>query len=689
MPHAPVVVLAAATAATAAAFLAAPLLRRDTSAGVPFYLTGEICSADDTRFPPIEVAAEDPATPAGADHGHGAPRHSAAAWQMPFTTDFDPDTAKVSFALSPVDGDGIVAGEEVRATVKITDGASGLPVSGRSIAGWMMLQRNAQVSAELPCSAKARLFTQGRVTARPDVDLNTSRMLVLNRDGSIAVVNPQVDFTITQMEGVIPLPGVPADWAKSDDGQTVYVSLPVFGAVAVIDTRAFQITGLIELPKGSMPTRLLALVRGELAVYLSAPGTVTIARPDGTGQTTPVPVGPAPVAMVRDGGGSLYAASSDGQIVRIDTETGRRIASGQTDAGEPSLAWSPLDRTLYAASRSATRIVALDPAKLGLRGQIATAPGVYAMAIVPAQRHLIALNRDTDTMTLIDTRMNQTVAQGRVAGQPVEVTFSHDYVYVRGLAGDHFTVVDLAELAEGRIAPIDIQSAASPVRPREALSRATMVAPYGHGALVGNADEAVAYYYMEGMNSPMGTVKTYGKSVQGLMTIDRGFREVLPGLYETTARLPFGGTYDIPIAVDADGHVSCFSATARPAAPTAEKVDRVALRVEPVEDATLVARHAGRVVIRLVDEATGAPSDGLKDVRLLAFSTGGTWQARAWATGLGDGRYAGAWTFPKPGRYGLSLEVASLGMRFADRQPLYLSVGAPPVIEVGEKEIIP
>ena len=687
IPSAPAMILAAATGA--AVLLGPALLNRDSSADAPFYLSGEICSADDNRFPSDGGSTDDLAHLGDADHDHGPTQSFGTAWQIPFTTTFDPDTAKVSFALSPVTGDRIAAGEDVRATVKISDSASGLPVSGRSIAGWMMLQRNAQVSAELPCSAKAKLFTQGRVTARPDVDLNTSRMLVLNRDGSIAIVNPQVDFTITQMEGVIPLPGVPADWAKSDDGQTVYVSLPVFGAVAVIDARAFQITGLIEFPKGSMPTRLLPLPRGELAVYLSAPGTVTIARPDGTGQTTPVTVGAGPVAMVRDGIGSLYAASSQGQIVRIDTMTGRRIARGTIDAGEPSLAWSPLNRTLYAAIRGATHIAALEPAKLSLRGQIETAPGVFALALEPAQRHLIALNRDTDMMTLIDTRSGTAVAQGRVAPQPVEVTFSHDYAYVRGLAGDHFTVVDLAELAQGRIAPVDIQSAAGPVRPHEALSRATMVAPYGHGALVGNADEAVAYYYMEGMNSPMGTVKTYGKSVQGLMTIDRGFREVLPGLYETTARLPFGGTYDIPIAVDADDHISCFSVTAQAAAPAAEKADRVALRFEPVEDANLVARHTGRVIIRLVDEATGAPSDGLKDVRLLAFSTGGTWQARAWATDLGDGRYAGAWTFPKPGRYGLSLQVASVGMRFADREPLYLRVGAAPVDAASQKEITP
>jgi hypothetical protein len=681
-------ILIAATAG-AVAILAPAALRRDAIEKDAIYLIGELCRADDTESIPDTDFATTLASLSGDDHGHTPLQSRGTAWQVPFTTEFNPKTAKVSFVLSPFSGDALTAGEEVRATVTVTDSASGLPVSGRSVAGWMMLRRNAQVSAELPCSAKAKLFTQGRVTARPDVDLNASRMLVLNRDGTVAIVNPQVDFTITQMEGVIPLPGVPADWAQSDDGQTVFVSLPVYGAVAVIDTRAFQITGLIEFPKGSLPTQLLPLPGGALAIYLSATGEVTIARPDGSGQTDPVDLGTGPVAMVRDGSGSFYAASSDGRLVRIDAVTGRRIADRGIARGEPSLAWSPANRTLYAATRSAAGISAYEPAKLNLRGRIAVTPGTFALAVEPARRHLITLNRDTDTMTLIDTRSGKVVATGRTAEQPVEVTFSHDYAYVRGLAGDHFTVIDLAELAEGRIAPVDIQSAASPVRAHEALSRARMIAPYGHGALVGNADEAVAYYYMEGMNSPMGTVKTYGTNVQGLMTIDRGFREVSPGTYETTATLPFGGSYDIPIAVDAEGDVTCFSASARAAPPAADAAARAQLRVEPVEDADLVAKHPGTVVVRLVDDATGQPTAGLKDVRLLAFSTGGNWQARKWATDLGGGRYAGAWTFPKPGRYGLSLEVASLGMGFADQAPLYLRVGEALPPESGKKEVTP
>lgn len=638
-------------------------------------LLGEICGPEDGLGPKLD-GADDALSALYALHDdHELPQSHGAGWDVPQTSVFDPATAITELAVDAMTDGPVTAGEETRVTLRITDGASGLPVTGRSVAGWMLLQRNAQVAAEMPCSAKAQLFTQGRVTARPDVDLNASKLLVLNRDGSIAIINPQVDFTITQMEGVIPLPGVPADWALADDRQTLFVSLPVYGAVAVIDARKFQMSGLIELPKGSLPTQLLPLSDGSVAVYLSASGAVTIARPDGAGQTDPVAVGRGPVAMA-EGTRRLVVAAA-GRLTTIDTGSGTLVSNAEIPAGEPSLAFAPDDLSVFVATTDATGIERRDIRALKLQETVAVEPGIFALALEPGRQQLVALNRETDQMILIDPRTSAVSATGRTPAQPVEITFSHDYAYVRGLEGDHFSVFELVELRQGNLVPVDVQSAAAPVTPREALSRARMIAPYGHGALVGNADEAVAYYYMEGMNNPMGTVKTYGPHAQGLMTIDRGFRETAPGVYETAATLPFGGAYDIPIAIDADGFVTCFAATAQPAAKTEAEENRSTLRVEPDALTGMVAGSRGAVVIRLIDDVTGQPAVGLKDVRLLAFSPGGGWQGRRWATDMGQGRYAVDWKFPKPGRYGLSLQIASAGMKYTDQRPFYFNVGSP------------
>ena len=615
------------------------------------------------------VAVLAAAAPAFAQHDHHAMGHA-----MPAAA-FDPVTARFAFALKPLVGDRIVAGEAILAVLNIDD-AAGRPVTGASVAGWMLLRRNAQVAAEMSCSAKAKLFTQGRVTARPDVDLNAAKMMILNRDGTIGIADPQVDFTITQMQAVVPLPGVPADWVMGADGVTLFVSLPVFGAVAVVDTRSFKMTGLIELGKGTLPTQLAALTDDRIAIYLSGSGSVAIAAAEGAGGP-PVDVGPGPVAMTPGDAATLYVAAADGTVSAIDTAmdkvdgTVRRGKSGL--AGEPSIAWAPQAGRLFVGGTGSDAIVALNPASLEPIQRMPVASGIFALAVEPGGG-LLALNRAESTLALIDPATGTQRAREAVTPAPVELAFSHDYAYVRGLEGDHFTVVELAELARGRITALNVQSASRPVPGREALARARMVAPYGHGALVANAEEAVAYYYMEGMNSPMGTVKTYGPQVQGIMTADRSLRETAPGVYETSIVLPHGGVYDVPVVIGSDGFVTCFTATADPAPSTPEEAARASLTIEPEPLPALAANAPARIVFRITDARTGAPAEGLRDVRLTAFASGGAWQSRKWATDLGGGRYAAAWRFPHQGRYGVSPAVASRSLGPADTVPVYLDV---------------
>lgn len=611
-------------------------------------------------------------------HQNQSPQASAA---------FDPATADVAFSVLPVSGDSLRAGEEARITVTVTDRITGAPIPDLSLAGWMLLRRNAQVSAEIPCAAKATLFTQGRVTSRPDVDLNAARLLVLNRDGSILVVDPQVDFTITQIESVIPLPGVPADWALSTDGDTIFVALPLYNAVAVIDAASYQVSGLIELPKGSLPTRILPLSNGSVAIYASAGGTITIAHPDGSGQTDPVAVGAAPVALAATAD-RLYVASAAGRLTAIDTDTGALATDASISTGPPALALSTDGTTLIVASAGTAEVAILEPRTLAPLATIEAATGMTALALTPNGQYVILLNGDADTLLLAQISTRRIVASQKVAAAPVEITLSHDYAYIRGLEGDHFTLVELADLDRGVITPLDVQSAGRPVQRREALAQARLVAPYGHGALVGNVDEGVAYYYMEGMNTPMGTVNLYGPAVQGLMTIDRGFHETAPGTYSTTAKLPFAGVYDVPIAVQDPGNVTCFTATAGAAAQVSPQVPEVSidLAMQQITD-DLVAGQDSQLVVQW--SPTTADAVAPEDVRLLVFSSGGDWQARSRARTVGEHSFAGHWIFPHPGRYGLSVEIPALGIGYADLLPFYFNVSAAQATDASLKEKSP
>ncbi len=652
-----------------------------TQSGLSDVLGSQICLPANSDLATLDLSKPLLASLSPSVMEHGSPKQSGPQWQKPHLATFNPESANVTFEVKSTDGGLLTAGKEARAILHVSDKNSGLPFSSRSVAAWMMLKRNAQVSAELSCKAKAKLFAQGNVTSRPDVDLNENKLLILSGDGTISMVNPQIDFTITQMEKVIPLPATPADWELSQSGESLFVSLPVFNAIAVIDTNTFSITNLIELDKATLPTQLIALPDGRIAAYLMGKQSIAIADAIGKLPTSYTPVGKGFAAMALDKGNGLYVATLDGSLSAIDLETGRLRASKKIASGDGALTWFEQGNKLLVSNATSDEITMVNPISLETVSSIKVEPGISTMVLEPEGELLVALNRATDKLLLIDPAEGRTLATEIVARAPTEITFSSDYAYVRGLEGDHFSVLDLANLRVGELTPVNIQSASRPVHDGEFAAKTQLIAPYGHGALVANLQEQVAYYYMEGMNSPMGTIKTYGPNVMGLMSINKGFRETAPGTYETTFMVPHAGSYDIPITIDEDRLITCFNVTASPAVKTGGEDVLASIRVEPETSDMSHNGKAGSLVFRIVDTKTNEPVSGLKGVRLLAFSAGGNWQSRKPAVDLGNGRYSGDWRFPRSGRYGVSVAVASLDVGFADQPPIYLKVGAPhPVI---------
>ncbi len=657
-----------------------------TQTGSADALGSQICLPEISDLGPLDQSKPLLAALSTPAMDHALSQKSGPLWQKPHLASFNPDSAEVKLDVISNDGGRLTAGKEARAVLHISDKNSGLPFSSRSVAGWMMLQRNKQVSAELSCNAKAKLFAQGNVSTRPDVDLNENKLLILSRDGTISMVNPQIDFTITQMEKIIPLPATPADWAMSEDGSYVFVSLPVLNAIAVIDTNKFELSNLVELDKGTLPTQLIALHDGRVAAYQLGTQSVAIADPSGKARTTSIRVGAGFSSMVLDKGGSLYVSTSDGTLSAIDARGGTLRASQHLATGETTLVWSEDANRLLVANEVSDKILSLNPGTLETVSSFAVEPGISTMTLEPEGKLLVALNRATDKLVLIDPSKGQLIASETVARSPTEISFSSEYAYVRGLEGDYFSVLDLANLRDGKLTPVNIQSASRPIHDGKLAAKARLIAPYGHGALVANLQEQVAYYYMEGMNSPMGTVKTYGPNVMGLMSVNKGFRETSPGTYETSFTVPHAGSYDIPVTIDEDRLITCFNVAANAAEVTKSSEAMTSIRVEQETSGSAVSDSADSVVFRILDNKTNEPMAGLKGVRMLAFSPSGGWQSRKTAVDLGNGRYGGDWRFPKSGRYGVSVAVASLDVGFADQPPIYLKIGAPHSVKIEQKD---
>ena len=165
----------------------------------------------------------------------------------------------VEFSVRPIKGGigDVTAGDWADVTFKVTDASTGEPIKGRYPAAWMDLGEAWEAMGERPMSCRDRVATylQGIVGVRPMIDLNSHFLLVMNRDNSISVIDPVVGITgVTNLFAQINLSRPGADWVLSEDSKKLFVTMPLAGAVALVDTESFQVTHEIEV--GAQPMRV-------------------------------------------------------------------------------------------------------------------------------------------------------------------------------------------------------------------------------------------------------------------------------------------------------------------------------------------------------------------------------------------------------------------------------------------------
>jgi YVTN family beta-propeller protein len=101
---------------------------------------------------------------------------------------------------------------------------------------------------------KAESMVNTSVLTPANLDLNVYHVLTLNGNGTIGVVDPLFGYGGTKLLAMVPLKGPGADWVKSPDETTVYVSLPDLNQVAVVDASTWEVRKYV--PGGLMPDRI-------------------------------------------------------------------------------------------------------------------------------------------------------------------------------------------------------------------------------------------------------------------------------------------------------------------------------------------------------------------------------------------------------------------------------------------------
>ncbi len=582
------------------------------------------------------------------------------------------DGVTIEFEARPAEGGALMEGGFADIRFRISDATSGQPIRGAAPGVWLDLaQVIASRDGQRECKDKIALYLKGMVGIRPLVDLNGYYLLLMNQDPSITIIDPVVSLAgKTSTYGIVMLKRPPMDWARSADGKRLFVSMPLAGQVAVVDTENFRLVR--DIDAGTQPVR----------VALQPDGRYLWVGNDGpTGGVTVIDTQTLkPVLSVATGAGHHEIAFSDdarrafvsnrdaGTVSVFDIATLTRL-SDLTPGPQPmALAYSTLAGALYVSDGRDGTITAIDGQSLATRRTLRAAPGLGPLRLSPDGRFAFALNTSDSTVTVVDVAGNDLIHTVPVAAEPYQMAFTANYAYVRGLASERVTQISLASLGSGRTPAVHSFVAGS-TAPKLAgnlpIADSMSAAKADAAMFVVNPVDSTTYFYMEGMNAPMTGYPNRGHAARAATVIDRSLREVEPGVFSGRARLPAAGKFDVAFMLDQPRVLHCFSAEVQPHPNLERQYAVVHAAIEA--GGPVAAKSPATVRVRLTRGRESLPQTGLTDVALRYFRAPSSPAREVLAREVGNGVYEAVLDVPEAGAYYLHVGVPSLRLRFGDQ----------------------
>ena len=568
-----------------------------------------------------------------------------------------------------------MAGQDTVFRFRIRDTATKTPLSGIRPAAWIAQRERPGAPAPAQCRAKVESYLQGSMRSRPDVDLNSYFVLALNEEPTISVIDPLVGFGGSKLFTMIRLESPGDDWALMSNRSKLFVSMPLFNQVAVVDTTTWKV--ISNVATGVKPKRVLLQpderylwVADEKGVTVIDTTTLKVAKQIATG------TGHHEIAFASDNKFAFVTNRDDGTLSIINVAKLAKLKDVKTGALASSISFSPLSKALYVTNDVDGSISVVDAASHKLLANIAAKPGIMSVRFAPGGRWGFAPNPKQSIVYIFDASTNRMVHEYSIADRPDQVAFSDQFAYVRSLGSELVSVIRLATVG-GELDVVKFpggQNAPGTSTNFVASADAFVAAPEPGAMLIANPADKMIYYYSEGMAAPMGNFQNYRRIPRALKVVDRSLREELLGVYSTTARLPKQGVYNVALVVDSPRIVHCFEAVAaeNPLLPPDKKTS---LRIEYLnKDTSFTPGENAKIRFRLLDTKTKKPNSSLKDVGVLVFLPPGSWQTRQIARSLGDGTYEVSVNLPEAGVYLVFVESPS--QRVVYRELPYLMLHA-------------
>jgi YVTN family beta-propeller protein len=430
----------------------------------------------------------------------------------------------------------LMAGTDAEVTFRITEEASGAPVAGLFPGAWMDVAApwGSERRIDRSCKDRVGLYLQGNVGIRPLIDMNNYFLLSLNEDGTITVIDPFSGMAgITKLFALVKMKRPGADWAKSGDDKRFYVTMPQANQVAVVDTDVFKVTANVDA--GVHPVRV-AMQPDEKYLWVGndskvpAESGVTVIELESLKIVAQIPTGAGhhEIAFTDNSRTAFVSNRKSGTVSVIDVASLAKVKDVETGALPISIGFSSLSRALYVADGREGVISVIDAEALTVTARIKALPGLGPLRFDPSGRWGLVPNSEQDLVHVIDASANRIAQNVSVGTRPFQVAFSRAFAYVRSLGTERVSMFNLEELNKGRKPPVISFQAGqkAPELTRELnLADVIVEAPGMAAVLVASPADATVYYYMEGMNAPMGNFRNYGHRPLAVGVVDRALRE--------------------------------------------------------------------------------------------------------------------------------------------------------------------
>ena len=572
----------------------------------------------------------------------------------------------VELSVEPLAGGSLMEGEAARVRFTITDTLTGVPMSRVYPGAWFDRMGDG-VEDGVECNKKIQSFLGGSLLSRPELDLNTYYVITLNADATISVVDPLFGYGNSKLLAMVFLDSPGEDWALSEDGNRLFVSMPASNKVAVVDTAEWKVAGQIET--GPRPRRLGIQPDGQY-LWAAHDSGVTVIDARAAKKVIDLATGPgghdlafsddSRFAFVTNEAGGTVSVIETGRLAKLrDVKAGRRPVSH---------AWSNQAKAAYVVSEGDGTISVIDGLVAEPRALIRSTPGLGRIRFAPGGRLAFIVQPSENAVHILDAVSDRIIQTADTEAEPDQVAFSDELAYIRHRGSELVLMVPLKTVGQaGRPVPIiDFPGGqrAPGKLPRPTPADGIVPAPGHPSVLVVNAEDKAVYFYKEGMAAPMGHFVTYGKVPLAVRVVDRSLREVRPGVYETVARMGTAGDYELAMLLDSPRVVHCFPLRVE-ANPVLAAARKLPLHIEVSTGKQVVAvGEEIAVQLKLADPESLQPRTGVQDVQALTFLSPGIWQQHHEAREIGGGLYEFRFRPPEAGVYFVFVEVASAKMPF-------------------------